>query len=92
MFEDLPSIQEGVAEMRPNDILFCYTDGIVEQENELGDTFSLQILMEMIHKNEDVFTMEDLHLRVLDTFNAFRKDTEAIDDVTLLSCRILPSL
>ena len=92
MFEDLPSIQEGVAEMRPNDILFCYTDGIVEQENELGDTFSLQILMEMIHKNEDVFTMEDLHLRVLDTFNAFRKDTEAIDDVTLLSCRILHSL
>ena len=92
MFEDLPFVNEGVTEMRPNDILFCYTDGIVEQENEVGETFSLEILMEMIHKNEDVFTMKDLHFRVLDTFNDFRKDTEAIDDVTLLSCRILPAL
>ncbi|MBL7922826.1 MAG: PP2C family protein-serine/threonine phosphatase [Bacteroidia bacterium] len=90
MFEDLPFIQEGMAYIHPNSILFCYTDGIVEQENERGDIFGLEILMDMIRENEDAYTMKDLHFRVLDTFNEFRKNTDAIDDVTLLSCRLLP--
>jgi len=92
MFEDLPFVNEGVVDVMPNSVLFCYTDGIVEQENDKGDVFSLEILMDMILKNEDAFTMKDLHFRVLDSFNDFRKDTESIDDVTLLSCRILPAL
>jgi serine phosphatase RsbU (regulator of sigma subunit) len=70
-------------------ILFCYTDGIVEQENESGVEFGLDVLMEMIKSNADVFTMKDMHFRVLDAYNDYRKNLNAIDDVTLLSIRCL---
>lgn len=87
MFEELPFIQEGMAYFPAGAILFCYTDGIVEQENEMEDAFGQEKLMEMIRENSDVFTMKDLHFRVLDAYNDFRKNVEAIDDVTLLSIR-----
>lgn len=89
MFEDLPFVQEGIAYLPHEAILFCYTDGIVEQENETGIEFGLPFLMELIKNNADVFTMKDMHFRVLDSYNEFRKNMNAIDDVTLLSIRCL---
>lgn len=89
MFEELPFIHEGMAYLHPGATLFCYTDGVVEQENEKGDIFGMEVLMDEIRNNADVFTMKDLHFRVIDAFNTFRKNTEPIDDVTLLSCRLL---
>ncbi|MBK9320413.1 MAG: SpoIIE family protein phosphatase [Bacteroidetes bacterium] len=89
MFEELPFVQEGMAYLPQGAILFCYTDGIVEQENESGIEFGLPVLMEMIKSNADVFTMKDMHFRVLDAYNDYRKNLNAIDDVTLLSIRCL---
>jgi sigma-B regulation protein RsbU (phosphoserine phosphatase) len=89
MFEELPFVNEGMTYVHPGALLFCYTDGIVEQENSAGDIFGLEILMELIRDNGDVYRMQDLHFRVLDAFNAFRKGAEALDDVTLLSIRLL---
>jgi phosphoserine phosphatase RsbU/P len=90
MFEELPFVNEGMAYVHPGSVIFCYTDGVVEQENGRGDIFGLDILMELIKANVDVYTMKDLHFRVLDTFNEFRKNSDPIDDVTLLSIRLLP--
>lgn len=89
MFEELPFIQEGMTEFPAGATLFCYTDGIVEQENERGDIFGLERMMELLEKNKDVFTMKDLHFRIVDEFVNFSKQTESLDDVTLLSCKSL---
>ncbi|MFN8152690.1 MAG: SpoIIE family protein phosphatase [Bacteroidia bacterium] len=90
MFEELPFVNEGMAYLQPGAVLFCYTDGVVEQENTKSEIFGLEVLMDLIRTNVDVYTMKDLHFRVLDAFNAFRKNAEALDDVTLLSIRLLP--
>ncbi len=89
MFEELPFVHEGQVSFKPGSMLFCYTDGIVEQENEAGADFSVEILMELIRSNGDAYTMKDLHFRIIDAFTIFRKNTESLDDVTLLSCRSL---
>ena len=89
MFEELPFVNEGSVQFNPGTTLFCYTDGIVEQENEHGEEFSMGLLMELVKTNGDAYTMKDLHYRVIDAFTAFRKNTESLDDVTLLSCRLL---
>lgn len=89
MFEELPFLHEGIAYFHPGSVLFCYTDGIVEQENTHGEIFGMERLMELVSTNADAYTMKDLHFRVSDVFNAFRKNTDALDDVTLLSCRCL---
>ncbi len=89
MFEELPFIREGMIQFPTGATLFCYTDGIVEQENEKGDIFGLEKIMDLLEKNKDVFTMKDLHFRVVNEFEKFSRQTESLDDVTLLSCKSL---
>lgn len=89
MFEELPFIHEGLACLKPRGILFCYTDGIVEQENLQGDIYGMERLMELIRTNGNGCTMMDLNRKVLDDFTGFRGNAESLDDVTLLSCRTI---
>lgn len=89
MFEELPFINEGIIAFPAGDTLFCYTDGIVEQENERGDVFGMDNMMALLSRHSDSFTMKDLHFRIVDEFIKFRKLTESLDDVTLLSCKSL---
>ncbi len=89
MFEELPFVHEGMIQFPQGATLFCYTDGIVEQENERGDIFGLEKMMELIDLNKDVFTMKDLHFRIIDAFKKFSRQAESLDDVTLLSCKLL---
>ncbi|MEP7264142.1 MAG: PP2C family protein-serine/threonine phosphatase [Bacteroidota bacterium] len=87
MFEELPFVNEGLAYFPKGAILFCYTDGIIEQENDKGEIFGLDKLTDLLKINADVYTMKDLHFRLIDEFRNFRKNVEGLDDVTLLSCR-----
>ncbi|MFM7017090.1 MAG: PP2C family protein-serine/threonine phosphatase [Bacteroidota bacterium] len=89
MFDELPFIHEGEISFQPGSTLFCYTDGVVEQENTSGDVFGVEVLMDLIQKNHQVNSMKDLHVGVINSFNEFKKAVEPIDDVTLLSCRML---
>ncbi len=87
MFEELPFIEDGMAYFPKGATLFCYTDGFVEQENERGEIFGLDMITDSLRRHADVFTMKDLHFRMIDEFNKFSAKAEALDDVTLLSCK-----
>jgi sigma-B regulation protein RsbU (phosphoserine phosphatase) len=89
MFDELPFIHEGQIAFEPGSTLFCYTDGVVEQENVTGDVFGMNVLMELLEKNHQANSMKDLHVGVINSFNEFKKSVDPIDDVTLLSCRML---
>jgi sigma-B regulation protein RsbU (phosphoserine phosphatase) len=87
MFDELPFVNEGLIHFPPGSTLFCYTDGVVEQENERSDIFGMETLMDLLRTNADVYTMKDLHFRIIDAFKNFKKNADSVDDVTLLSCR-----
>jgi sigma-B regulation protein RsbU (phosphoserine phosphatase) len=89
MFDELPFIHEGEVAFQPGSTLFCYTDGVVEQENTMGEAFGVDILMDLLQKNHQANSMKDLHVGVINSFNDFKKTVDPIDDVTLLSCRML---
>ena len=89
MFDELPFIHEGQIAFEPGSTLFCYTDGVVEQENLTGDVFGVDVLMDLLQKNHQANSMKDLHVGVINSFNDFKKSVDPIDDVTLLSCRML---
>jgi sigma-B regulation protein RsbU (phosphoserine phosphatase) len=86
MFEELPMINRGEVDLKPNDILVCYTDGLVEQENVNKVEFGLDKLEELILGKFNS-KMEDLNETIMSELEKFRGQTPRADDTALLSCR-----
>lgn len=78
--------EESQFKMEPGDLLVCYTDGITEPENEYGEAFGEERLIELVTKNSDC---EDSKLvsMILDAVHHWTSATEQPDDMTLLLAR-----
>lgn len=88
MFDDLPFLNHGVAPYRPDSVLFCYTDGITEMENSLGEAFGVENLCQLLRDHREQPSMKMLHEILVGHFNRFRGTVEFTDDVTFLSLRL----
>jgi sigma-B regulation protein RsbU (phosphoserine phosphatase) len=88
MFDELPFLNKGEVPFRDKAILFCYTDGITEMENESGHAFGTENLTALLIKNQTLANMNILHETMIRHFDEFRGDTDFPDDVTFLSVRI----
>ncbi len=88
MFEELPFLNEGKVHFPAGSILFLYTDGIPEMENNEGQAFGNDLLMNLLTNNLNIESMNHLHHAMIDEFNRFREDRDFTDDVTFLSCRL----
>jgi len=81
----------GYKEMRvslsPGDLLFFFTDGLVEAENERGDQFGAERL-EAILVEEHTSGIDAVLERVERDVNAFRGAVEPLDDATLMALRV----
>jgi sigma-B regulation protein RsbU (phosphoserine phosphatase) len=79
--------KESVVEISAGDLLFFYTDGLVETENEKGDMFGpeqLQTLLESTQREHIDTVLE----RVEAAVSAFRGRAELFDDATMMALRI----
>jgi sigma-B regulation protein RsbU (phosphoserine phosphatase) len=79
--------KESSIEIRPGDLLFFYTDGLVEAENEGGDMFGaerLQALLSAEHEHGIDTVLE----RVEHAVGRFRGSAEPFDDATMMALRI----
>ena len=88
MFDQLPSIETEEITIGPGNVLVCYTDGLVELENEEGEQFETDRLHEII-KNNFHLSMKDLDSVIFHELNRFKGEKEFLDDTALLSCRFL---
>lgn len=74
--------------MESGDLLVCYTDGITEPENEYGEMFGEERLIELVTKNAD---RDDSKIvaQILDAVHQWTSAAEQPDDMTLLLARRL---
>ena len=86
MFDKLPTIEMEEVTIKPNDVLVCYTDGLVELENEEGEQFETNRLHEII-KNNFHLSMKDLDKIIFHELDRFKGEEDFLDDTALLSCR-----
>ena len=86
MFEEIPEIEMEEITIQPNDILICYTDGLVELENENGEQFESERLVNIIHENFHL-SMKALDQIIFLELERFKGNQELLDDTALLSCR-----
>lgn len=88
MFSEIPKVREGVLHISPQTVMVCYTDGLVEQNNEMGEDFGLERLQKVILKKQSL-EMKKLNTAILTTLDKFRQELAYVDDIALFSCRFL---
>lgn len=88
MFDNLPSIKEEVINVTPNSILACFTDGLVELENNDGEQFG-DVRLEKLLMEHSELSMRKLNEHIFDELDRYREDQSYVDDTALLSCRFL---
>lgn len=87
MFEDIPKIKEGIVNITPDTRIVCYTDGLVELENDNGDDFGIESLKDLIKTNPDL-SMADLNALIMGTIMNYKQNRPYIDDIALFSLKI----
>ena len=74
-------------QLADNDLLFFYTDGTVEVENEQGEMFGAEQLERLLRPQREE-SVETLLARIEDSVRRFRGRAEPFDDVTIMALRL----
>ncbi len=68
------------------DLLFFYTDGVTEAENDKGEQFGEERLVEILVKNKNL-SARDIRLLIYDELISFASSTHIFDDLTMIVLR-----
>lgn len=82
-FDNLPSIKPGEIYVEENALVICYTDGLTELENDMGEQYGLERLNEFFFKNAQLEVNEIIEKLKRD-MDEFRGDEGFNDDVSIL--------
>jgi sigma-B regulation protein RsbU (phosphoserine phosphatase) len=77
---------ESQIELLPGDLLVCFTDGISEPENEYGEMFGEDQLVELVLKNASR-SEEQIVQTIIEAVEKWTGSPELQDDMTLLVAR-----
>lgn len=86
MLDELPFIETGKLTLKPNTTLYLYTDGVVELENEAGEHFGIESLVNIIHRFYPL-KMDDLNSLIFSKLNEWKNELEFVDDTAVFGCR-----
>ena len=87
MFDKIEKIQEGAIKILPKSTIVCYTDGLVELENDKGEDFGLELLEELVKTNSNV-SMKKLNCIIMDKAIEYKQKQGYVDDIALFSLKI----
>lgn len=87
MFEEIGTIKEGIINISQGTTIVCYTDGLVELENDAEQDFGMDALKEII-KNNPELDMKNLNKLIMETIFRYKQGRPYVDDIALFSLRI----
>lgn len=82
----LSCYEEQTIRLEPGDLLVAYTDGITEPENEYGEEFGLERMIDLLRRHEKLDASEIVN-RVMDAVRNWTGQPELPDDMTLVLAR-----
>lgn len=90
MLPELPSLKEGILTVRPPATFLAYTDGVIELEDKNNEEFGIEKLTDLFASSAYIHqSAEEINNSVMEALKKFKGQKGYVDDVTLLSCRIL---
>ena len=87
MFDEIGLIEEGILSISPDSTILCYTDGLVELENEKSQNFGLDALKDIIKLNSKL-DMNSLNNLIIETISNYKQSRPYFDDIALFSLKI----
>jgi phosphoserine phosphatase RsbU/P len=75
--------EEMTIQMKSNDYIYFYTDGIVESENIEGEQFTLERLIAVLQKHEGR-SVHEIQQMTIEAIQQFTKGTQQKDDITMV--------
>jgi sigma-B regulation protein RsbU (phosphoserine phosphatase) len=87
MFDEIGKIKEGIINISPETTIVCYTDGLVELENDKGDDFGIEQLKNIIRENIELDS-KSLNNIIMATIIEYKESKPYIDDIALFSLKI----
>jgi sigma-B regulation protein RsbU (phosphoserine phosphatase) len=86
MLDEIPSVKEGIISVNRNAVLLCYTDGVVELENDKGKEFGTSKL-ELILLDNPHASMKEINRIILQQLEHFKGENSFVDDIALFSTK-----
>jgi sigma-B regulation protein RsbU (phosphoserine phosphatase) len=86
MLEKLFRLNIGQEKIHQESLLLCFTDGLVEQEDDSGSDFGTAHLIEFMDKNSGL-SSEEFNKKLIESLVHFKGQQPYIDDIALLTCR-----
>lgn len=87
MFHPLPFINEGFVTDLNSFMLFLYTDGLTETENENDEEYGSDRIRDYL-ENNPYKDLKEIHSELLEELDKFKGKNGYRDDITILSCRL----
>lgn len=88
MLDFIPSIKEGIINLSKDAVLCCYTDGLIELENDDLEPFELERLAELVNRLKHEETA-NINLAITEELKTYKQSQNYIDDIAILSCKFL---
>lgn len=87
-FDNLPKIEVGREQIDENGVLFTYTDGLTEQENELKQMYGEESLVKFLLNNNKT-DMQELVENLQTEISKYKGESPYGDDVSVLAMKFL---
>ncbi len=87
MFDEITKIKEGIVNITSGTSIVCYTDGLVELENDNSEDFGIESLKNIIRENQHL-DMKELNRLIMQTIITYKQSMPYIDDIALFSIRM----
>jgi len=88
MFPDLDFTAKKI-QLEPGAILFAYTDGVVDAQNEKGEFFTKDRLLSLLNRNNDSAKVLVDYIKT--EIERYTSKTEQFDDVTMIAVQRKPN-
>lgn len=86
-FEELPEVETGLIHIEGQAMIFSFTDGLTDLQNQEGSFLSERMLYEFAQANYELPACE-FNERLMERIEAFKGSGRYPDDLTVLTCKI----
>jgi len=86
-FDKLPEIKEETIKIGKETTILSFTDGLADLKNKKGEFFEDDRIENFVLSNNQL-SVHDFNGKLLKEIDSFKGDTEYVDDIAIMTCKI----